>query len=136
LLRLLKPGALSADRSGVKLASVSVILAETTPGCPTQPPAIGGGGGDAGYGSGNAQSFGAGTNLNLNVSLGASGGSGGSGGPVRAPHRLGAVETDRLDLDANLGRARSCDLFIDEFEDFGSSGLCEHDGAGHGIFLR
>ena len=37
---------------------------------------------------------------------------------VIAPHRLGAVETDRLDLDANLSRARNCDLFIDEFEDF------------------
>ncbi len=54
---------------------------------------------------------------------------------VIAPHRLGAVDTDRLDLDANLSRARSCDLFIDEFEDFWSSGLCELDGAGHRVLL-
>ncbi len=48
---------------------------------------------------------------------------------VIAPHRLGAVDTDRLDLDTNLSRTRSWHLLIDEFEDFRSSGLCELDGA-------
>jgi hypothetical protein len=47
---------------------------------------------------------------------------------VLAPHRLGAVDADRLDLHADLGRTRGRNLRLDEFEDFWSAGFRELDG--------
>src|SRR5580692_7477155 len=48
---------------------------------------------------------------------------------VDPPHRFGAVDADRLDLDADLVRARSRDLALDEFENLGPSSLREFDRA-------
>src|SRR5947209_6735750 len=42
---------------------------------------------------------------------------------VGAPHRLGAIDADRVDLDTNLGRARGWDLRLEQFENFRSPGL-------------
>src|SRR5277367_333329 len=48
---------------------------------------------------------------------------------VDPPHGFGAVDADRLDLDADLLWTRSCNLGVYEFEDFRSSGYCELDRA-------
>src|ERR1700719_528010 len=48
---------------------------------------------------------------------------------VDPTHGFGAVDANRLDLDADLVRARSRDLALDEFENLGPSGLCEFDRA-------
>src|ERR1700720_1043380 len=48
---------------------------------------------------------------------------------VDPPHGFGAVDANRLDLDADLVRARSRDLALDEFENLRPSGLCEFDRA-------
>src|SRR3989442_13857614 len=44
---------------------------------------------------------------------------------VIAPHRLGAVDADRLDVDTNLTRAGGRNPRFDELEDLRSPGLCE-----------
>src|ERR1700732_2532931 len=46
---------------------------------------------------------------------------------VTPPHGFGAVDANRLDLDADLVRARSRDLALHEFENLRTSGLCEFD---------
>lgn len=48
---------------------------------------------------------------------------------VDPPHGLRAIDANRLDLDADLVRARSRDLALDEFENLRPSGLCEFDRA-------
>src|SRR6202035_3450657 len=46
---------------------------------------------------------------------------------VDPPHGLRAIDADRLDLDADLFRARSRDLALYEFENLRPSGLREFD---------
>src|SRR5512140_2680005 len=48
---------------------------------------------------------------------------------VDPPHGFGAVDADRLDLDADLVGTRSRNLGLDELEDLRSSSLCEFDRA-------
>ena len=48
---------------------------------------------------------------------------------VDPPHGFGAVDADRLDLDADLVRTWSRNLDLDELENLRSSGLCEFDRA-------
>src|ERR1700694_4445821 len=55
---------------------------------------------------------------------------------VIAPHRIGTVDADCLDLDTNFAGARSGDWRFDEFEDFWPSGLCEFDCAGHDASVK
>src|SRR6266481_3253355 len=55
---------------------------------------------------------------------------------ILAPHRFGAVDADRLDLDADLGRAWSRNCGVDEFEDVRSADLRELDCAWHWNLLR
>src|SRR5260221_4211045 len=50
---------------------------------------------------------------------------------VVAPHRLGAVDPDRLDPDTNFTRSGSGNLCFGEFEDFRSSGFRKLDGTRH-----
>ena len=42
-------------------------------------------------------------------------------------HRLGTVDPDRLDLNANLGRTRGRNLRLDIFKNLRSPGLCNFD---------
>src|SRR5882757_1522142 len=51
---------------------------------------------------------------------------------VIPPHRLGAVDPDRLDPDTNFTRSGSGNLRFDEFEDVRSSGFRKLDGTRHG----
>src|SRR6266436_1057353 len=51
---------------------------------------------------------------------------------VVAPHRLGAVDPDRLDPNANVTRSGHGNLRFDEFEDVRSSGFRKLDGTRHG----
>src|SRR5258708_5654341 len=55
---------------------------------------------------------------------------------VVAPHRLGTVDADRFDLDANFAWTGRGNVYFDEFEDFRSSGLCEFDHAGHDASVK
>ena len=48
---------------------------------------------------------------------------------VDPPHGLRAIDANRLDVDAELVRARSRNLGLDELENLRSSGLCEFDRA-------
>src|SRR6267143_7091959 len=51
---------------------------------------------------------------------------------VDAPHGFGAVDSDRLDLDADLVRTWGRNPDLDERENLRSSSLCEFDRARHG----
>src|SRR4030088_744000 len=48
---------------------------------------------------------------------------------VDPPHGFGAVDADRLDLDADLVRTWGRNLDLDELENLRSSSLCEFDRA-------
>ncbi len=48
---------------------------------------------------------------------------------IGTPHRLGAVNTDRLDLDANFVRAGGGDFGLDELENFRAASFCKSDSA-------
>ncbi len=50
---------------------------------------------------------------------------------VLTPHTFGAIDANRLDLDADLGPTRSADLFLDKPQDFRTASAVELDHTGH-----